>query len=102
MNRQKPFATRLGVDEVVVHWVKIAASASAQGGAVVTGPYCQKPKKSTGAGDRFNAGYALGLLLGFAPEERLYLATASSGYFVRTATSATIAGLAAFLADGTV
>jgi hypothetical protein len=93
---------RLGVDEVVVHWVKIAASASAQGGAVVTGPYCQKPKKSTGAGDRFNAGYALGLLLGFAPEERLYLATASSGYFVRTATSATIAGLAAFLADGTV
>ena len=78
-------------------WVEIAASASAQGGAVVTGPYCQKRKRAQERGNRFNAGYALGLLLGFgAPEERLYLRTASSDISWRTATSDTIAGLAAF------
>jgi len=61
------------------------------------GPYCAHPKKSTGAGDRFNAGYSTGLMLGFDPEDCLLLGCAASGFFVRQARSANIAELAEFM-----
>ncbi|MFA6288922.1 MAG: hypothetical protein WC661_16190 [Opitutaceae bacterium] len=53
----------------------------------MTGPYCAQPKKSTGAGDRFNAGYALGCLLDLMPAERLACGCAVSGKFVRLSRS---------------
>lgn len=93
----KALRDALGVDEVVVHWIKFAAVAGADGEASVSGPYCAQPRKSTGAGDRFNAGYVLGQLFKLPPEERLLLATASSGFFVRAARSASLTELAEFL-----
>jgi sugar/nucleoside kinase (ribokinase family) len=87
----------LGISEVVIHHIKFAAVANAHQPAFLRGPYCEKPKKSTGAGDRFNAGYCLGQLLQLNAPARLACATACSGFFVRHARSATLQELADFL-----
>ena len=89
--------SRLGVSEIVIHHIRSAAVAGTDGESALPGPFCAAPKKSTGAGDRFNAGYVLGKLLGLPPEERLLCATASSGFFVREARSAHLPELAEFL-----
>ncbi|MCF7761277.1 MAG: hypothetical protein K9M98_12315 [Cephaloticoccus sp.] len=88
---------RLGVAEVVIHFIRCAAAAGNSGEAAVCGPYCENPRKSTGAGDRFNAGYALGILLGATPSERLALGCGTSGYFVRHGQSPDRAQLAEML-----
>jgi len=84
----------LGLYEVGIHLVKGAVLARAQDSAQAVGPYCAKPKKSTGAGDRFNSGYLLGHLLALEPESLLTLACECSGHYVRTAQSATLEELA--------
>lgn len=89
----------LGISEVVIHGQKYAVLANAQETAQADGPYCPKPKKSTGAGDRFNAGYVLGLLLEIEAELRLMLATATSGLYVRKGASATLPELIAFIEE---
>jgi sugar/nucleoside kinase (ribokinase family) len=91
---------RLGLTEVLIHHIRSAAVAGSAGDATLLGPYCAQPKKSTGAGDRFNAGYALGLLLGLSAGDRLTCAAAASGFFVREARSASRAELAGFLTHG--
>ena len=88
---------KLGVSQVVIHGVKMAARADAIGVYGVRGPYCVNPKKSTGAGDRFNAGYACGLLLDLDAQDALLLGCACSGFFVRQARSATAFELADFV-----
>ncbi|MDQ8194548.1 PfkB family carbohydrate kinase [Coraliomargarita sp. SDUM461004] len=87
----------LGLDEIVIHAVDYAVSASAQESACTKGPYCSKPVKLTGAGDRFNAGYALGLILNLNAEQKLQLAVATSGIYVRQGKSATLPQLIDFL-----
>ena len=89
--------SKLGISQVVIHGVKFAASASAEGSWAVDGPFCAAPKKSTGAGDRFNAGYLAGLMLDFSAEQRLLLGCACSGFFVREARSATPNEMADFI-----
>ncbi len=51
------------------------------------GPYVSKPKLTTGAGDNFNAGFVLGLMLGLEPNEALLTGMGTSGYYVRNAES---------------
>ncbi len=90
----------LNISEVVVHGVKIncvAAKDYVVDG--ISGPYCRSPLKSTGAGDRFNAGYCLGLLMDCTPEQRLQLGVATSGVFIRQARSATYDELLCFIED---
>lgn len=87
----------LNISEVVIHGQKYAVVANVDGAAQAHGPYCAKPVKSTGAGDRFNAGYALGLLLKLPTELRLILSTATSGLYVRRGASASLSELTAFL-----
>lgn len=91
-------AGKMSISAVVVHKLKFAASYAAGSAHCVTGPFCDKPLKSTGAGDRFNAGYCLGLLAGAAPETCLTLGCAVSGFFVRNAQSPSRDDLAGFLA----
>ena len=90
---------RLGLSNLVIHHVAYAVSAGLEGDCMLVGPYCANPKKSTGAGDRFNAGYCLGLALGRPSNERLALACAVSGYFVRNAQSASLKELRAFFGE---
>jgi sugar/nucleoside kinase (ribokinase family) len=89
----------LNLTKVVIHGHAYAVCAHAGGMDSVDGPFCDNPLKSTGAGDRFNAGFALGLALNLLPVDCLLLAVASSGYFVRHARSASAAGLVSFIRD---
>ena len=87
----------LGISRVVVHRNAFAVSAAADAGCIQAGPYCPHPKKSTGAGDRFNAGFCLGLALRLTDAEALALGCAAAGFFVRHARSATHQDLLDFL-----
>jgi len=89
----------LQLTEVVIHCIQGAGMASEEGVEWVDGPYTPKPLKSTGAGDRFNAGYCLGRLLDLPPRDRLLLAGATSGFFVRNARSGTLTEVAGLLDD---
>ncbi|MFH0993571.1 MAG: PfkB family carbohydrate kinase [bacterium] len=96
---------RIGVDAIVVHPVDRSATVVDGVYAEAMGPFCAKPKLTTGAGDNFNAGYVLGLLLGLKPEEALLTGMATSGYYVRNAGSPDFAELIAFIeawANGTI
>ncbi len=96
---------RLWIDAVVVHPVDRSATCVNGIYREAFGPYCDKPKLTTGAGDNFNAGYVLGLLLGLDPEEALLTGMATSGFYVRNAKSPDFAELTAFIeawADGTI
>ncbi|MDA3810384.1 MAG: hypothetical protein PF518_08655 [Spirochaetaceae bacterium] len=73
----------LGISMVALHCTKGAAYADESGNYWADGPYCSTPRKSTGAGDRFNGGFCLGTILDLEPEERLILGGATSGFFVR-------------------
>jgi len=87
----------IGVSSVVIHRLHFAVSHGPGGAFSAAGPYCERPLKSTGAGDRFNAGYCLGLLAGADPEACLDLGSATSGFFVRNARSGTRSELLEFL-----
>ncbi|QMS85483.1 hypothetical protein [Candidatus Xianfuyuplasma coldseepsis] len=63
------------------------------------GPYIAKPKLSTGAGDNFNAGFMLGMLLGVTPDEALLCGMSTSGFYVRNARSPRFDELIVFMND---
>lgn len=89
---------RTGIDCVVIHPREGAGAADAKGGvAWFDGPFVENPKLSTGAGDHFNAGFALGQLLGMKLEGCLATGCAMSGAYVRDALSPGAERLAAFL-----
>jgi len=89
---------RLQLDTVVIHPVADAACATSEGTAYAAGPYCEKPKITTGAGDHFNSGFVTARLIGLSPEAALTVAVATSGFYVRTAVSPTLDDLAEFIA----
>ena len=88
---------RLGLDEVGIHTIHTATAATVHRAITVDGPHCPRPRRSVGAGDRFNAGWLAGHLLGLPDDGRLQLACAVSGSFVRSATSPRPHDLVAFL-----
>jgi sugar/nucleoside kinase (ribokinase family) len=84
---------------VVIHPRGGASAATAVETASFAGPFVAQPKISTGAGDHFNAGFALGQLLALSLSECLCAGVATSGYYVRTAHSPTLTALADFVAE---
>ncbi|MGZ0657341.1 PfkB family carbohydrate kinase [Coraliomargarita sp. W4R72] len=89
---------KLKLDTVVIHPVADAACATPEGTAYAAGPFCEKPKITTGAGDHFNSGFVTARLLGMTPEAALTVAVATSGFYVRTAVSPTLDDLSEFIA----
>lgn len=87
----------LGISRVAIHWLRFAVESGPQGTAQVDGPFCEKPLKSTGAGDRFNAGYIRGLMASADAETCLRLACGVSGFFVRNSRSPSPSELEEFL-----
>ena len=83
----------------VIHPRGGAAAATASSSAKFAGPFVQRPRISTGAGDHFNAGFALGTVLGFDLAECLCTGVGTSGYYVRTANSPTAQQLAEFIRE---
>jgi hypothetical protein len=91
----------LRVDTVVIHPRASAVCATSHATSWVPGSYCQAPRVETGAGDHFNAGFALGQLLGLSAEACLTLGVCTSGHYVRTACSPSLDDLETFLAKQT-
>jgi hypothetical protein len=87
----------LGIETVVIHRQERAACRMGERFTEVQGPYCAAPVITTGAEDHFNAGFLYGLLQGFAEADCLLSGCATSGYYVRNASSPTICALRAFL-----
>lgn len=88
---------KLGLDTLVIHPVADAACATPEGTAYAVGPFCEKPKITTGAGDHFNSGFVTAQLLGLSPEASLTVAVATSGFYVRTAVSPSLDEIAEFI-----
>lgn len=88
---------KLNLACVVIHPRKGAAAAVRDHSASFAGPFIQRPKISTGAGDHFNAGFCLGRVIGLALEECLCAGVAASGHYVRTGISPGAAELARFI-----
>lgn len=87
----------LEIDSLVIHPVRYALAANREGVHVVDGPYVEHPLITTGAGDHFNSGFCLGRMLGFDNQMSLLTGVTTSGYYVRTAKSPSIAELAEML-----
>jgi sugar/nucleoside kinase (ribokinase family) len=88
---------RVQVDTVIIHPTAYALASGPDGTSIVEGPFTPKPKITTGAGDHFNSGFCLGKLLGFSTEQCLTTGVTTSGFYVRTGQSPTIADLAGLL-----
>jgi sugar/nucleoside kinase (ribokinase family) len=80
---------QLGIYCLVVHPVRSACCAIDGEYFYTDGPFCEKPKLTTGAGDNFNAGFCLGQALGLDPLSSLTLGVSTSGFYVRNAKSPT-------------
>ena len=88
---------RVPVDTLVVHPTAYAIAVSNGKADIVAGSVCAKPKITTGAGDHFNSGFCLGKLLGLDNAASLLCGVSTSGHYVRTAESPSVADLAAFM-----
>ncbi|HOP57345.1 MAG TPA: hypothetical protein PLH02_05705 [Bacillota bacterium] len=89
----------IGIDCVVIHPVDRSSTVAGGNFYEEFGPYIKTPKLSTGAGDNFNAGFVLGIMLGFSPDEALLMGMGTSGFYVRKAKSPDYAELTGFLRD---
>lgn len=74
---------KLGLSQIVIHPLEGAAVATKDTSAWVKGPYTEKPKLTTGAGDNFNAGFCNGWLHGLEPKDNLKVGVYTSGFYVR-------------------
>ncbi len=88
---------RAGLDTVQIHLRRGAGGADASGGAWFDGPFTTHPRLSTGAGDHFNGGFAVGQSIGLPLEQCLAVGCACSGAYVRDAESPTRERVAEFL-----
>jgi hypothetical protein len=91
--------SKLGFNTVVIHPRESAACATAKDTHWVPGPYTSQPLITTGAGDHFNAGFTSGQLIGLDAEGCLALGVSTSGHYVRTGESPSLATLETFLAN---
>jgi len=84
---------KLNIDALVIHPVTYAFAVRDGAVAAVSGPRVAKPLITTGAGDHFNSGFCLGQLLGLETAACVLLGVSTSGYYVMTAQSPTLADL---------
>ncbi|MBU1145859.1 MAG: hypothetical protein KJ971_08440 [Firmicutes bacterium] len=89
----------LKIDSVVIHPVDRSSTVINGVFSEALGPYVKKPKLTTGAGDNFNAGFVLGLMLDLSPEDALLTGMSTSGFYVRNASSPTFVELYSFIDD---
>lgn len=89
----------MDIHAVCVHTRHRAAAADERSSFQFDAAFTKDPAISTGAGDNFNAGYALGAALDLELPHRLALGAANSGFYVRNRTPTTLDQLVAFLRD---
>lgn len=84
---------RAPIRTLVVHPVAYALAVSGGEVSLLAGPFVARPKLTTGAGDHFNSGFCLGKLLGLDDAGCVLTGVTTSGYYVRTGRSPTVADL---------
>lgn len=93
-------ATALRISSVVLHSRTEVAVATLYGNRITSEeikvPLCTTPRRTTGAGDTFNAGFLAGVIQHQPPLECLKMAVAASGIFIRTGISPTPKSMARF------
>lgn len=87
------------IDLLVVHTLKTAIAFTEAGFIEEPNLFVKRPKLSTGGGDNFNAGLCTALLLDATPEAALYIANATSGFYVRNGFSPTVKDIIETLAN---
>jgi hypothetical protein len=92
-------AAKIQAGTLVIHPVSCALAFSRREVHFVEGPFTTKPLITTGAGDHFNSGFCLGRLLGLDNEMSLLTGVTTSGFYVRTGQSPSIAQVAAMMQD---
>ncbi len=92
---EKLFAA-LKIDTLVIHNSKISIAWDNNGTYINEPTLITDPKISTGAGDNFNAGYCLAVLLGLDAEAALMMANSTSNIYMNTGKSPGITELAAY------
>jgi sugar/nucleoside kinase (ribokinase family) len=90
VNQASALQRSLGISRVVIHRSRYAVSASLSGVAHASVDHCEQPAINTGAGDRFNAGYCLGLALSLSANQCLELGNKVAGVLIRHGRSATL------------
>lgn len=88
---------QLALSMTVIHRHGFAIGVSREATAHVPSFHCPRPRKTTGAGDRFNAGFIFGVLSGADLDVSLAVGCACAGFFVREARSPTREELVDFL-----
>lgn len=88
---------RTDIDVLLVHPVNCALLATDSGVIELPGKVVGRPKILTGGGDNLNAGFCFGLLNDFSLEESALLGMATSGAYVSSGYSPTIADLITYL-----
>ena len=74
---------QLGLDEIVVHTPYYAAAATTQEGTFIAAQeFCEKPVRTTGAGDTFNGSYIAACAAGLSIAQRLWFANTGVSYFL--------------------
>lgn len=91
--------SKTNVDILAVHPLREACAVTKDGYYIAQGPYTEKPRLTTGAGDNFNSGFILGVITGLSPEESLLLGAATSGFYVRHMRSPELPEIIIFLDD---
>lgn len=86
----KKIFEKIGIHTLVLHSAKEVAAFTNEEMVVVDTFFIPDPKISTGAGDNFNAGFCAAQLLKLDLKSSVIFATAVSGYYVRTGTSAQV------------
>lgn len=87
------------VTGVVVHGTEAAVAATADGPVRVPQQLSDAPRRQTGGGDRFTAGLAHGLALGWDWDLALALGNAVASYYVTTGETGTVADVVEHLSD---
>lgn len=85
------------VNTIVVHPTRHALACSGAAVDDVDGPFVAKPLITTGAGDHFNSGFVLGKLLGLPNAQALLCGVSTSGFYVRTGRSPSVADIAGLM-----
>lgn len=83
----------LNIQNLVIHHALEAMSWSSKGYCIQKANFVEKPKIVTGAGDHFNAGYCLALLLDLDDSNALLLGHATAYYYLNTGLSPDFQGL---------
>ncbi len=87
----------LGLACVVAHRREGCGAAWDGGETTFEGAFVKRPAMSTGAGDHFNAGFALGWRLGLGWDEAMAVGSAVGGLYVRSGASPSRAAVVEFL-----